>query len=144
MRHICSWQHRFTSERRIDIEDTPYEVYLLLLFGKNSYLSKKLFLPGLLDKNLVSTGHAGSTERWQLKFASMHNPKAALKSKIVAEIQCSLCDTVLYCEDSPSAQDVLANSTVELWLKGMTKSTLLFANSASVLLFLKIVSYDCH
>ncbi|EGW14499.1 hypothetical protein I79_023484 [Cricetulus griseus] len=36
VRHVCSWQHQFTSEKMMGIEETPY--------GVSFIVAKKLFL----------------------------------------------------------------------------------------------------
>ena len=46
MRHVCPWQHQSTSEKIMDIEETPYGVYFLC--GKSKPLGKKMPLPQLL------------------------------------------------------------------------------------------------
>ena len=46
MRHVCSWQHQSTSEKKMGIEETPHGVYIL--FSKIKLLGKKIPFPQLL------------------------------------------------------------------------------------------------
>ena len=77
MSHVCSWQHQSTSEKIMDIEETPHGVYFLC--DKSKPLGKKMPLPQLLTVCCPNWTSRTQKTRWD-------NPSETLFHRKVCQI----------------------------------------------------------